>query len=231
MATPVYRANGRVRMGGNMSSFKSQLMKLCMLLPLVALSACSKTVQWEEEVPLNTGETIWVQRSMPWVYKGGMGNPFDMAMRATGEQTIRFTYGGKEYSFTGIPKVLWIAIAPTGIPVLVADPRFSGWNYLYESAYYCVVPYYVQFVPDATGKKWTWPEKIEPWLYNVPANLMVVIPQLSEKRKERYTEKDRDERDASYRRETPSNRRIDPTHDAKSRCPQKYDPSMKPKSE
>ena len=50
---------------------------------------------------------------------------------------------------------------------------------------------------------------------------MVLIPQISEQRKERYTQKDRDERDASYRREMPSNRRIDPLHDAESRCPQK----------
>ena len=34
----------------------------------VLLVACSKTVQWEEEVPLNTGEVIWVKRSMPWEY-------------------------------------------------------------------------------------------------------------------------------------------------------------------
>ena len=208
--------------------FKTWAARLLILLPMAALTACSKTVQWEEEVPLNTGETIWVKRSMPWVYKGGMGNPFDMSMKATGEQTISFVYGGKEYSFTGIPKVLWIAISPSKLPVLIADPTFSGWNYLFESAYYCVVPYYVQFVPDETGKKWTWPEKIEPWLYNLSANLMVVIPQISEVRKERYTAKERDERDARYRVLTPSNALIDPTRDAKNDCPQKYDPSLKP---
>ena len=27
---------------------------------MLQLSACSKTVQWEEEVPLNTGEVFWV---------------------------------------------------------------------------------------------------------------------------------------------------------------------------
>ena len=57
---------------------------ITLLLTMLLLSACSRTVQWEEEVPLNTGETIWVQRSMPWIYKGGFGNPFDMAMRPTG---------------------------------------------------------------------------------------------------------------------------------------------------
>jgi hypothetical protein len=50
-----------------MSRAKFQMMKLCMLLPLVAITACSKTVQWEEEVPLNTGETIWVKRSDTYV--------------------------------------------------------------------------------------------------------------------------------------------------------------------
>lgn len=45
------------------------------------LSACSKTVQWEEEVPLNTGETIWVKRTVVYSAQGGAGNPLDMAYR------------------------------------------------------------------------------------------------------------------------------------------------------
>lgn len=36
-------------------------------LVMTALTACSKTVQWEEEVPLNTGDVIWVKREV--VYK------------------------------------------------------------------------------------------------------------------------------------------------------------------
>ena len=196
------------------------LIKLMLIgLAVTTLSACSKTVQWEEEVPLNTGETIWVKRSMPWVYKGGMGNPFDMSMKATFDQTISFKYAGKDYSFTSGAQVLWIAISPRRTPVLVADPGFSGWGT--NNGFSCVVPYYVQFVPDQTGKKWTWPAKIEPWLYNLPANLMVVIPQLDEARKERYSQKDRDERDASYRRETPTKYRIDPLNDSQGRCSKK----------
>lgn len=212
-----------------MSSFKSQLMKLCMLLPLVALSACSKTVQWEEEVPLNTGETIWVQRSMPWVYKGGMGNPFDMAMRASFLQTISFKHSGKEYRYTGKAQVLWIAISPSGQPVLVANPGFSGWDT--ENSFTCVTPFYVQLVPDSTGKQWSWPNKIEPWLYQLPANLMVVIPKVNEQPKHRYSIKDRDERDTEYRREAVAHHRINPLYDVHGNCIHKYDPSMKPKSE
>lgn len=35
---------------------------LLMGIAVFLLSACSKTVKWEEEVPLNTGEVIWVER-------------------------------------------------------------------------------------------------------------------------------------------------------------------------
>jgi hypothetical protein len=198
-----------------------------LLIPTL-LAACSKTVQWEEEVPLNTGETIWVKRSMPWVYKGGFGNPFDMAMRPTGEQTIFFKYSGKEYSFTAKALVNWIAISPDRQPVLVGIPGAYGWHSLYENAFYCVVPYYVQFVPDETGKKWTWPEKIDSWLYNLPANLMVSTPRLNEGREERYATSDRNQRDKTYRLQSPYGRYIDPLYDANGDCGKKYDPSMKP---
>ena len=208
-----------------MTGTKRVFQILLALTGAMQLVACSKTVQWEEEVPLNTGEVIWVKRSMPWAYKGGFGNPFDMAMRATFNQTIGFKYSGKEYSYTGKAQVLWIAIAPDQKPVLVANPGFSGWDT--ENFFSCVVPFYVQLVPDGTGKHWVWPEKIEPWLYNLPANLMVVIPKLNEPLEVRYSAKDRDERDASYRRETPPNQRIDPHFDNQGRCA-KNDPTMKP---
>jgi hypothetical protein len=199
---------------------------IALLLAFPLLAACSKTVQWEEEVPLNTGETIWVKRSMPWVYKGGFGNPFDMAMRPTMEQTMRFTYSGKEYNYTGRAGIHWIAISPTRLPVLVAPAASFGWAT--DNHYYCVVPYYVQLVPDATGKQWTWPDKIEPWLYNLPANVLINIPRLKEGREERYTAKDRDERDATYRLQFPDGKKIEPLYKEVSGCIHKYDPSMKP---
>ena len=67
-----------------MNLFKKPLLMALVALAALQLSGCSRTVEWEEEVPLNTGETIWVHRSMPWVYKGGFGNPFDMSMLPTG---------------------------------------------------------------------------------------------------------------------------------------------------
>jgi hypothetical protein len=77
-----------------MSPLKKPLQVMLLALASTQLTGCSRTVEWEEVVPLNTGETIWVHRSMPWVYKGGFGNPFDMAMLPKREQTIRFKYVG-----------------------------------------------------------------------------------------------------------------------------------------
>lgn len=70
-------------------------------------SSTTRTITWEDEVPLNTGETIWIERSMPWGLLGGFGNPLDIELRPTRVQTIRFTYGGTEYSYIGRANVLW----------------------------------------------------------------------------------------------------------------------------
>lgn len=202
-----------------MNRLKKTLQLLLAGIAALQLTACSKTVQWEEEVPLNTGETIWIQRSMPWTLQGGFGNPFDISMLPTREQTIRFKYGGKEYSYTGRADITWIAISPLGTPALVAPAASFAWAK--QNNYFCVVPYYVQLVPDASRTQWTWPEKIEPWLYNIPANVMVSIPTIEEKRLVRYTSKERDQRDSTYRLQVPEGRRIDPLY--KEDCIKKID--------
>jgi hypothetical protein len=208
-----------------MNPVKKPLQMVLLALAVVQLTACSRTVEWEEEVPLNTGETIWVHRSMPWVYKGGFGNPFDLAMLPTREQTIRFKYAGTEYTYTGRADIRWLAISPAQRPVLVAPATSFGWAK--NNNYYCVVPYYVQLVPDASGTKWAWPERIDPWLYNLPANVMANVPQLSEHRRERYSSKDRDERDKTQGLQWPEGHRIVPSYQEDG-CIHKYDPSMKP---
>lgn len=178
------------------------------LLALV-LSACSRTVTWEEEVPLNTGETIWIEREMKWAMLGAMGNPFDIALRPTREQVIRFKYGGRQYQYAGRANIRWIAISPEKQPVLVAKAADFGWAG--DNSFYCVVPYYVQFLSDLSGTKWTWRERIEPWLYHLPANVMVTIPTPSDDRR-RYSREDRNTQDAEYRHWTPEGATIDPSY-------------------
>lgn len=195
---------------------------LVLIAPLF-LSGCSKTVQWEEEVPLNTGETIWIERSMPWARQGGFGNPLVVSMLPTREQTIRFTYAGKEYVYSGRANVRWIAVSPTKQPVLVAPAADYGWYT--QNNYYCVVPYYVQLIPDEIGRQWTWPEKIESWLYNMPANVMASIPDLEERRQARYTARERDQRDATYRLQFREGARIAPLYKAGT-CITKFEVDM-----
>lgn len=180
------------------------------LLALV-LSACSRTVTWEEEVPLNTGETIWIERSMPWKLLGAAGNPFDLALRPTRHQTIRFTYHGRPYIYEGKADISWIAVSPkTGAPILVAPAASFAWDN--ENSFYCTVPHYVQLSPDSTGRTWTWPDRIETWLYGTPANVMSSIPSLSEHGALRYTHDEKERRDAVYRLQFPPGARIDSTY-------------------
>jgi hypothetical protein len=138
---------------------------LCMSL----LTACSRTVTWEEEVLLNTGETIWVKRTAKYSYQGGAGNPFDMAYRPDGTPTLQFTYKKRKYYFHEPIGVMVLAISPEGVPILVAPASSGRWDAV--NKYKCTYPFYVQFVPDQSGKRWSWPPAIEPWLYSLPTNL------------------------------------------------------------
>lgn len=134
-----------------------------------------RTVTWEEEVPLNTGETIVVKRTGRYI-----DFDYDLSQNRLGYKpdpvsTIEFTYKGKPYAFVGEPGLLLLAIAPNGFPNLIADPRNNGWEW--KNNYFCVVPYYLQLRPDSTGKQWDWPEQIDPWLYGLPTNLIIgLIP-------------------------------------------------------
>lgn len=168
----------------------SRVKLMLIAIAMTALTACAKTVQWEEEVLLNTGETIIVKRSVPWELQGGSGNPLDIGMRPNVDQQIlQFIYKGKNYSYSGGAAVRWIVISKDDIPNLIAPA--SDWNWSSRNFYYCVVPFYVQFKPTADGQTWSWPKEIEPWLYGHPYNLMVVIPKLDEQRKKRYVAADR----------------------------------------
>jgi hypothetical protein len=150
-------------------NFLKTFLKLILIMGTVmTISACSKTVQWEEEVPLNTGETIWVKRTVEYTLQGGSGNPFDMAYRP-GQITTKFDWKGKSYVFDKHGGVFVLAISPTGVPALVALADAGSWNY--KNGYKCTLPFYVQFIPDISGKKWNWPEHIEPWLIGLSANL------------------------------------------------------------
>ena len=193
-------------------------------LLVLVLSACSRTVTWEEEVPLNTGETIWIEREMKWAMLGALGNPFDIGLRPTREQVIRFKYAGRQYRYAGRANIRWIAISPEKRPVLVAKAADFGWAG--DHSFYCVVPYYVQFVSDASGAAWTWPERIDTWLYRLPANVMTSLPTPSNNSR-RYSAVERNVRDEGYRIKVPHGAAIDPNY-KESACIHKFESANVP---
>jgi hypothetical protein len=187
---------------------KASLKLIVITAVLSQLTACSKTVQWEEEVQLNTGEVIWVKRTVEYTVQGGAGNPFDMAYRATeGGSVSSFDWRGKSFRFDIDVGVVLIAVSPAGYPVVVAEGGY--WNLL--GKYPCTIPLYVQFVPDGSGAIWSWLPKVEPWLYNMESNRLFVIP-TPDQPKRRYTVKERKEANAPALANSRSRQRINPAY-------------------
>lgn len=187
-------------------------LRALLLAAMVApqLAGCSKTVQWEEEVPLNTGEVIWVKRTVKYTYQGGAGNPLDMAYRPErGSYVTEFIWRDNPYYFDLDAGVVLIAISPSGYPVLVGEAEAGAWES--RNHYKCTIPFYVQFVPDATGRNWTWPPKIEPWVYNLETNRLFEIP-TPDRPKRRYTIEERKAANAPGLAGSRSRQKIDPTY-------------------
>jgi hypothetical protein len=171
------------------------------------LSACSKTVTWEEEVPLNTGEVIWVKRTVTYKLQGDSGNPLDIAYRPDWTEMLEFTWQGKKYWYTGDAALMLLAISPKSLqPVLVAKASSKQWSR--QNDYQCTTPFYVQFVPTEDGRNWSWPPNIEPWLFGLPYNIMQRTPGLQEG-KSKYLASQRLERDRVLTHQSPSLARVE----------------------
>lgn len=195
-----------------MSSMKQILRMALVLIAAQQLAACSKTVQWEEEVPLNTGETIWVKRTVTYKFKGSGDNPLDMSYQPDWTEEIAFEWKGKKYRYVGNADLMLLAISPsTQQPVLVAHAANKDWHWKHH--YRCTTPFYVQFVPSEDGRDWTWPPSIELWLHGMSNNLMRGRDG-AEKMKTRYSADDRRTRDQAWAADpsASSSVRIDPTY-------------------
>ena len=82
--------------GAESTGTDMKLLKLLMIgLAMISLAACFKAVQWEEEVPLNTGETIVVKRSGSYTYKGLTSDGNAFSWNPEWRSTIEFAYEGK----------------------------------------------------------------------------------------------------------------------------------------
>jgi hypothetical protein len=184
------------------------LLAIVMVFVVIRFTACTRYVHWEEEVLLNTGETITVNKDVRYSIKGQPGNPADLGYVPDWVETISFQYGGQSYKYKGDAGIFVLAISPQKIPVLLA---FTGGGWGTRNNYpLCIKPNYVQFFPDSSGQVWTWPEKIETWTYNLPANLLLQRDHPS-RRRPRYTMTDKATQ--SYMRDPQliSSQKINPT--------------------
>ena len=153
-----------------MRRLRALLSGLLILVSTLPLSGCTKVVSWEEEVVLNTGETLQVQRLVTYTRAGAPGNPLDIGWRAQDGGEMRFVWKGRSYVFREHSGPLVFAISPQGTPVVVINPSAGRWDVIHKLG--CRYPHYVQFVPDASGERWTWPAAVEPWLFRLPTNLL-----------------------------------------------------------
>lgn len=180
-----------------------------LLVGSCSFSLRDRHVSWEEEVPLNTGETIWVKRELLYTYRGGAGNPFDMDFRPNWTETLSFEWRKQRYSYTGAAKIMLVAISPTTQqPILVANATSKLWDE--KNGYGCTIPFYVQFYQETPGGPWRWPTSIEPWLFDLPHNVMIHTPDLGDVQK-RYLLQDRQRLDDSVAVHSPSYTKIDKT--------------------
>jgi hypothetical protein len=133
---------------------------------LVALlSGCSKRVEWKEEVPLNNGQTIWVQRSA--VYERVLTGPLALQLGwRIGEETIEFEWGQSTYRFVDAVSPTYLVIDFTSKPVLIAVIN----GRLFER-YGCRTPFYIEWRP-LQDKGWKVSEKLNAAFEGVRANLL-----------------------------------------------------------
>jgi hypothetical protein len=144
------------------------------------LAGCTKVkvVEWDEEVLLNTGETIWVHRKTSYHWGNSTPLPFDWGYEQDRRNAISFEYRNRRYAHDTDGMLQVLAISPKGTPRLVLAAADYAWQW--EHDYYCTQPSYVQLEPDATGTSWSWPPRIESWLYELPTNLLLSPPRPEE---------------------------------------------------
>lgn len=163
------------------------------LLAVVAatqLVACSKTVEWEEEVPLNTGETIWVKRMDSYAKGSEPGNPLKMTWSIK-KRAYEFTWQGQYYTYQTDAKVSLGAILIYVFPV---DKTIA----IVDATRNCEKPGYGEF--RWTDGGWNVQKNVNQILIGQPRNLMAHYSAVDGEIPERVTKETRSKEDAAPNR-------------------------------
>ena len=191
---------------------------VCLIVGSCSFLTRDRKVSWEEEVLLNTGETIWVRRDLLYQLQGASGNPLDIKYSPSWVEVLTFNWQGSKYVYKGDAGIILVAISPVSKkPVLVADPTIKEWYR--ANNYKCTRPYYVQFEPVADSLVWKFSNGIEKWLFGLPYNIMQHLPKLEDVRR-RYYARDRFELDRVIAAQSPHLVRVDPNffYDGNGQC-------------
>lgn len=179
------------------------------LIALCSLAACSKTAKWEEEVVLNTGVTITVQREIEYEYSGDAGNPLDIALRPRSRSgVLEFSWGGKSFRFAEHSAPTVLAIDTAGRPIILAPADSGAWDAI--NYYQCTIAFYAQFTPDGTGSHWTWPKEIDKAYLDLATNLLQRVP-LPDSKQRTFTAPEVQAINLATFKRDPYRLRIDPT--------------------
>ena len=80
---------------------------------------------WHEEIPLNTGESLWALRSGKRSFRSAQGNGLDFGLYEEAPKSLKFEYRGAQYKYSGDSEALLLSIDAQGRPFIVASPSFS----------------------------------------------------------------------------------------------------------
>jgi hypothetical protein len=123
----------RVARGRPVSQIKTIFRILLAIVCSLQLTACAKTVQWEEEVPINAEETIWVKRTDTYVKGGEPGNPLKWTW-GLDKRAYAFSWRGQAYTYevktkSGGPLLLHVFAADKSVAVVDSTwPTCAGYG-------------------------------------------------------------------------------------------------------
>jgi hypothetical protein len=82
----------------HLNTFLKLLFIIGIAVTITACAETTKTIQWEEEVPLNTGEVIWVKRTDTFLKGAEPGNPLTRTWGLIA-RSYEFFWQGQIYSY------------------------------------------------------------------------------------------------------------------------------------